>query len=216
MKRSSLAWVVLAALLAAGCSERAPDEPNGNGNGTGPRDAAFWTAEGWKRYGDRNFSGAVTAFQNALTKDSIYVPAIAGRAWSNLELGYIGLSLSEFESALALDSSAVDCYYGAAYTAHAQGLIFPNQARTRFEQAIGLALKGLQRGGGSYVFARNTSVSSVSLRVLLARAYYGIGRYQEAREIVDLLDPNNGLSSSSPTYLRDLLLAIEGLGDLVS
>ncbi|MFH1679387.1 MAG: hypothetical protein ABIH26_01940 [Candidatus Eisenbacteria bacterium] len=210
MRRASLLLVVL---LLAGCSERSPDEPNGNGPVV--RDAPFWTAEGWVRYGDRNFSGAANAFYNALTKDPTYVPAVSGWAWANLELGYTGLSLSEFEKGIALDSAAVDCYYGAAYMAHAQALTFPNQARTRFEQTVEFAIGGLREGGDSYVFEHIHSVNAISLRVLLARSYYGLGQYQDAQDIVDLLDPNNGLSASSPTYLRDLLTAIEGLEELI-
>jgi tetratricopeptide (TPR) repeat protein len=205
--------VLVAALLLA-CSERSPDDPD-DGPGPVKRDAAFWTAEGWKRYEAADYNGALNAFHNALDKDSTYVPGIAGWCWTNIEFGYTGLALAEFEKAISLDSAAVDCYYGAAYMAHAQGLTYPGQVRTRFEQLVGLATQGLQRGGDSYVFPHNPSINAVSLRVLLARAYYGLGQYSDAGDIVDILDPNNGLNPSGATYLQDLLLAIEGLEELI-
>jgi hypothetical protein len=73
----------------------------------------------------------------------------------------------------------------------------------------------LERGGDAYVFTHNGSVNAVSIRVLLARLYYGLSMYDEAEDIVDLLDPNNSLSGSSPSYLQDLLLAIEDLEELI-
>jgi tetratricopeptide (TPR) repeat protein len=214
MRRVLLIVPALVAALLFACSERSPDDP-GDDPGPVKRDAAFWTAEGWKRYEAADYDGARSAFNNAIDKDSTYVPAIAGRSWTNIEFGFAGLALTEFEKAISLDSSAVDCYYGAAYMAHAQGMTFPGQSRTRFEQTVGLAILGLRRGGDSYVFSHNPSINAVSLRVLQAHAYYGLGRYSEAEDVVDLLDPNNGLNSSGATYLQDLLLAIEGLQELI-
>ncbi len=215
--QKNLAAALVPLLFVVACSERSPTNGNGNGNGNGhtTRDAAYWTAEGWVRYEDGRFKDATTAFLNAIDKDSLYAEAVAGKAWADLEQGFTGLSFTQFEEAIAMDSARVDPYYGAAYMAHAQGLALPNQARQRFEQTVSLALKGLERGGDSWSFTHNTSVNAVSIRVLLARAYYGLARYDDAEAIVDLLDPGNSVTSSSSTYLQDLLLAIESLEDLI-
>ena len=215
-----LTTILLSIALFAGCSERSPSDPdddngNGNGNGTVTKDAAYWTGIGWDRYADADFSGARTAFYNALDKDSVYSEALSGAGWSDLELGFSGLALREFKESMALDSTLVENYYGAAYMAHTQALTFPNQARDRFEDVLLFGLMGLERGGDSFVFSHNGSVNTISMRVLLARASFGMGEYQDAHEMLDILDPDNDVLSSSPTYIQELLLAIEGLEDLL-
>jgi len=210
-----LALLLAAALVAAGCSHRSPNGTDGGDGGGVVKDAAFWTNEGWNRYGTGDYADARNAFNNALDKDSTYAPAHSGAAWANIELGYSGLALGQFEEAIALDSASVDSYYGAAYMAHTQALTFPNVAETRYEESVSFALEALDRGGDSYVFSHIAAVDAISLRVLLARSYYALAAYEEAQGIVDILDPTNTLDPSAATYLLDLLLAIEDLEDLV-
>lgn len=213
----SFRWKIGAAILflllaAARCSERSPNDPDDNGNGT-VKDARFWTAEGWARYKQGNFDGARNAFNSAISKDSLYAPAWGGIAFTNLEFGFSGLALTQFETGIGLDSGRVECYYGAAYMAHTQGITFPNLAGTNFTKAVGFGEKGLARGGDAYQFAHHEDVNARNLRVLLARTHFALADYEEAKEILDLLDPNNTVLPSSPNYLQDLLLALEALED---
>ncbi|MFH1279656.1 MAG: hypothetical protein ABIK65_14910 [Candidatus Eisenbacteria bacterium] len=208
------ATLFLVLLAGIGCSERSPNDPDGNGNGNTVKDAPFWTKEGWARYEREDYNGARNAFSNALSKDSLYAPAHSGTAFTNIEFGFTGLALSQFEKGIALDSALVECYYGAAYMAHTQAVAFPNLTVANLTKAAGYAEGGLARGGDAFEFEHHESVNARNLRVLLARTYFALAQYENAKENLDILDPNNGVLSSSATYLQDLLLAIENLEDV--
>ncbi|MBN1824758.1 MAG: hypothetical protein JW958_00745 [Candidatus Eisenbacteria bacterium] len=204
------AALLLMVSLLAGCSEKSPNDPNGNGNVT--KDEAYWTDVGWARYETGDFQDALNAHLNALKIDSTYVPAISGQAWVNLELGWSGLALRQFEEAIGYDSLCVDCRYGAAYMAHTQALTFTGNSRPHYEKTVRYGEDALELSGDGWIFRYNEEVNAGGLRVLLARAYYALAEYDRAHDIVDLLDPNNTLNPSEPGYLQDLLIAIESLG----
>ena len=71
---------------------------------------------------------------------------------------------------------------------------------------------GLLLGGDTFVFEHNSAVTATNLRVLLGLSYYNLGDYDEARSVVDFLDPGNQLDEGASSYLQDLLLALEALG----
>lgn len=217
MSMMSIRWnrwaaLLLAAALVAGCSSRSPNDSDGDGDGGGTKkDAPFWTAEGWTRYENYDFIGARNAFNNALSKDSLYAPGVSGLAYTNLELGYTGLSYNQFKEAVGLDSSLVEAYYGAAYMAHAQAIAVSNLFRDYLLRVVEFGVPGLDLGGDAFQFPHNPTVNSLTLRILLARSYYGLADYEEAERILDILDPENNVTNSSSTYILDLLLAIESL-----
>jgi len=206
--------VALALLLVFSCSKRSPTNGNGNGNG-GEKDAEYYTAQGWLDYADGSYRDARNDFFRAVTiSDSTYYPAFAGMGWCDIELGWTGgAAWDEFQYALGLDSSCVECYFGSAFLAHTQALNFPWAAGSRdwYQQAVLFGLEGLERGGDAYKFQHNPEVNARNLRVLLARTYYALGEYQDAHDLVNLLDPENTLNASSSNYLAELLDAIEDL-----
>jgi tetratricopeptide (TPR) repeat protein len=207
--------ILLGILLALSCSEKSPSDPNGgNGNG-GQNTPSRWTEIGWELYETGEFEDARSAFANAVLLDSTYAPAVSGLGWCDLEFGWSGLSYREFEEAIFLDSTLVESYYGGAFMAHTQALGSPGRRAEYLQAAVDHGESGLEMGGDSYQFEHNQAVTAVSLRVLLAAAYFDLARYDRAQEIVELLNPNTELDPRSPSYLQELLLAIENLGGLL-
>lgn len=197
------------AVLTTACSKKTPSDP---GDSPVVKNKAYWVETGWEFYADSLWQDARNAFTNALNKDSTYMPALAAIGWAELELGWTGLSLSEFEKAIATDSSVVHCYYGAAYTSHTFGIIWPANASTYYNKTILFALSGLELGGDSYIFEHNSLVRSGNLRVLLAGAYFSLAEYEKAESVVEFLNPSLDLDRYDPGYIQDLLMAIESLG----
>ena len=153
------------------------------------------------------------------------VGCLSGVALLEFEESHGGIAVSVDGTAFAtttnangswqLDSVPAGPYYGAAFAWHTQAMTFPNVARERLETAIQFGNDGLDRGGDAYTHPEIGSVTAISMRVLLARSYYAIADYDEAQEIVDILDPNNTLEPSRPSYLNELLAAIEDLQELL-
>ncbi len=214
MRRSAPLLILFGVLLFLSCSEKSPSDPNGNGNGN-QNTPERWTEIGWERYATGDFTDARQAFANAANLDSTHAPAVAGLGWCDLELGWSGFAFREFEEAIALDSSLVETYFGAAFMAHTQALGSPGRRTEYLEAARNHAETGLAMAGDSFQFEHNSEVNSVSLRVLLAMVYFDLARYDDAQEMVDLLNPDNGLDPRSPFYLQELLLVIENLGGLL-
>ncbi len=207
-----LSATMVVALCLVGCSTTGPvggDDDDDDDN-TG-RTIEFIVDEAWRFYGEGDYKGARNTFDLAIGRDSTYAPAIAGRGWCNIELGFTGLSLTEFEAAIAESLTFASAYYGAAFMAHTQSINIPQIGLQRLIDSIEYGEEGLSLTGDFWTFPRLATVNSVRLRVLLASAYFILPNYPAAQGHVDALNPANGLDPSSLNYTQQLLSEIESL-----
>lgn len=223
--------LVCVALCTMSCSQ-APsgDGDNGGGGGGGTdRNAAFFTDLAWEAFTAGDYATARNRFTSALGRDLQYVPARTGRAWANVELGFTGLALTEFEQAvhgdsiitvdgetdvadttvLTGDSTNVPGWYGIAFAAHAQGLGSPNTFDDQMRKAIDAGNQALVRGGEGFTYDRLSLITSRRLRTVLAAAYFSIADYEASLNQVDVVSPTNEINSSGVDFIADLLREIE-------
>lgn len=213
------------------CSQAPPEDGDGGGGGGGGtvRNAAYFTDLAWEAFDEGDYTTARNRFTSALGKDRHYVPARTGRAWSNIELGFTGLALSEFEQAvngdsiitvngetqvadttvINGDSTHVPAWYGIAFAAHAQGVGSPSSFEDQMLRTINAGNQALVRGGDGYTYERMSLITSRRLRAVLAAAYFSIADYEASLNQVDVVRPTNEINPSDVNFIAELLREIE-------
>jgi tetratricopeptide (TPR) repeat protein len=197
--KSSYWALALSAVLASGCAQVVqlpPDVPS--------CDAPCSTARGWDAYARGNW-GQTAYFQQAITIDSLYAEAWMGLGYLHIEQGAIEQASFEFLTAADLDTSLVAAFAGSAFCFAA--------LRDDYS-AENMALTAIDKGGPDFVFNHNPSITTASLRYLLATIYFRNQNYELARAELDLLFPNNDLNPDSRTYVAEMLALIDSYGAL--
>lgn len=173
--------------------------------------------EGWSAYQDGRWADAVSRFEDALSDDPDCVDASNGLGWCHARRDSLDQAVAGFQAALVIEGAFLD--------AHA-GLALVSSALNDHLQVIASARAVLDEAGDAYEFRRDASVTSADLRLVLAQSYFHRGEYAEAQDLVDLLDPANGLSPDDPdtwwvegvqyaTYEEALLVELQVLGGTV-
>jgi len=162
---------------------------------------ADYVNQGWIEYSAGSYEAAIAQFQFALTKDSENAEAYNGIGWSYARLGKTNDSIENFKVATSKDPQNADAFAGLAGSYYISG---------NYEQAI---------ASGKQVLlikldyqSPHDKMKANNVRLLLAESYYNTGDYSSARSQIEQLGVyGKTLDPSSPTYLTDLLLAIDDL-----
>ena len=163
--------------------------------------ADTYVSQGWIEYTAGNYELAIERFQFALTKDPEKAEAYNAIGWSYARLGKVNDSIDNFKNATLKDPQNADAHAGLA------GVYFIS---INYEQAIASA-KQVLRIKSDYQ-SPHDKMKANNVRILLAESYYNIGEYPSAKSQIEQLGVyGKTLDSSSPTYLSDLLLAIDEL-----
>lgn len=233
MKRNR--YIRIALVCVASCVLSCSQAPSGDGGGGGgggggtDRNAAFFTEEAWTAFSAGDYTTARNRFGTALNRDLQYVPARTGRAWANIELGFTGLALTEFEQAvhgdsiitideeteiadttvIFGDSTHVPAWYGIAFAAHAQGIGTPSQSQLQMQKTVDAGVQGLLRGGEAFQYERISIITARRLRAVLASAFFSLGEYESALDQLDVVNPGNEVNPTDVNFVADLLREIE-------
>lgn len=159
-------------------------------------------SEGWALFENGEYSKALSKFEEAIAEDEDLVEAHTGAGWCKIRLGQPSAAIPHFNNALGTTPTHDDALVGAVVAC-----VLENS----FSDAATHASAFLTAHGDSYVFSHDTTVSSRDVRILYALASYHIGDYGTAEAQVEFLDPTIDLDSSAPSYLAELLEAIESL-----
>jgi tetratricopeptide (TPR) repeat protein len=200
MKNKSLfmlsAMLVLLALLCS-CSSDDNDGPP-------PPDPNALSAEGWTAYESGDFTNALVKFNEALGVDSNHIDARLGAGWCQIRLGSLQSAYQHLTNAIGNAPQNADVL--AARTVAATLL-------NDFGIAVMDGSNFLQAtsNGDSYVFAHDSTVQSRDVRILYALAAFHEGYYSTAQTQVVHLNPALTFDPTAPTYLAELIAAIEAL-----
>ena len=166
---------------------------------------ADYVNRGWIEYAAGSYEAAIEQFQFALTNDPEKAEAYNGIGWAYARLGKtrdeINDSIDNFKKATSKDPQNADAHAGLA------GVYFISGD---YEQAIASAEQVL-RIKLDYQ-SPHDKMKANNVRLLLAESYYNIGDYSSAKSQIEQLGVyGKTFDPGSPTYLSDLLLAIEEL-----
>ena len=182
---------LIMALYGCGGEDEAVVRPN----------ADTYVAQGWIEYAAGSYEAAIEKFKFALTKDPENVNAYNGIGWSYARLEKVSDSIENFKKATTRDPQNADAYAGLA------GVYFISG---NYEQTIACA-KQVLRIKIDYQ-SPHDKMKANNIRLLLAESYYNLGDYASAKSQIEQLGVSgNTLDPGSPTYLSDLLRAIDEL-----
>lgn len=168
------------------------------------KDYAILISEGWTEFEGANYSIAETSFSDALEKQPTGAQATHGLAWAQALQDELETAATTFQTAITRGTTSADPLAGLA----AVYRDIPD-----FDLAVENALAALALDA-DYQFAHNASFDYNDLHLILAQCYYAQAEYTLAQAQVDVLNPLNSLNPTNPTYVNNLLLEIESLGDI--
>jgi len=207
MKRA-ISFLFIALLLCTACGRRK------DGRGLmGPWDelASVITEEGWTQYRAGEYVHALDKFDLALEVNPDYADAHNGQGWSYTRLDSLQEAITCFDQAIVKGLTVPpDAFVGKAAI---------SLRMADFDNAVACADTALE-ADSLYVFQHDPNVHWRTLHLILAQAYYGLGKYAHAQDEVVTLEPTYALESDDPTtwevggtpygsYEEALLMAIE-------
>jgi tetratricopeptide (TPR) repeat protein len=165
--------------------------------------AAESTANGWKLYTTRDYSGALSSFQEAIGLDETYTDAYNGAGWTYAKMNDMNSAVSNFTNGLHHDQANLEIQ---------AGLSFVYNARKSYPLSIDAAQAVLAADAG-WAFSHDTSIAASDVRLVLAQDYFAQGQYALSRDQVHLLDASvpADLDVSTPAGVGTLARAIERL-----
>jgi len=156
--------------------------------------------EGWSAFEAGDFATAEAKFDTAITNDGSLVDAYNGRAWSRARKRKYTQARQDFEQALSLDIDFQEARAGLALVLH---------VLNEFQEAIDAAQTVLS-AAPDFVFSHDTSVTTASLRIVLAHSYFSLGQYEQAAQQLDILDPVNAPYPTDPAELLRAIMRFMG------
>ena len=207
-----LMWTALlvAGSLVAGCGENA-EEPEIT--------AEILTARGWDQFEAGNFVSALSNFHQAIAKDSDYADAYNGCGWSELGLDSLAVAITDFDQSLAKGISTPDPFGGKAIAYRDPEELDPGFDIASQDSIRGLAIvcaDSVLSRDVRYVFSHDSTFNWQDLRLIMAQSYWHLSQYDEAKVQVDSLNPENLLNLASVTFVEDLMVEIQRLGDEIA
>ncbi len=209
--RNRIAAILFAVLLTAlaaflaGCGDgrRTSTGPGGSGPGPG---ADELTRAGWLAFEEGDFEKANSDFTAAAKEDSSFAEAYSGAGWAKLGLGRLAGADSAFVEALIAGLENADPHAGRAVAL--RDLEPPDLSKALFSARDALAI------APRYVFPHDSTFTWHDLRLIIGQAAFELGAYATANDQIDSLG-GNVQDEQSPTYVEDLLLELERLGEAI-
>ncbi len=171
---------------------------------TTEKDYAILLSEGWSAFEDAEYESAESLFLQALDKNPTGAQGKHGLAWAQALQDELTTAATNFLAAVSL---------GLTSAHPLAGLAAVYRDVPEYDLAIQYALDALALDS-DYQFSHNSNFDYNDLHLILAQCYYAQGEYVSAQTEVDTLNPLNTLDPENPTYVRNLLLEIESLGDI--
>jgi tetratricopeptide (TPR) repeat protein len=162
--------------------------------------------DGWQKFEGGMFCTALKRFESAIEMDPSYGDAYNGKGWAAMRVSSLEIALSAFDeisNGQMTIPDPVDVVVGKA-------IIYGNLDPTDPEATIALADSALKMDP-AYEFTHDRRLTWHDLRIILARSYFALGQYDEAKAQIDILKPYNELDPDSPRFVADLLAEIEEL-----
>lgn len=187
---------VLLAALSAGCGS--------NESAVDDRPPGEQAAEaGWAAFAAGSYLDASELFEDAIAIDPVYADAWNGLGWVNVRFGLFGTADGHFQRAIDLGLANQEAQAGHTIVAELQ---------SDYDEALAASAAVLE-AEPNFLFSRQAGVDFRDLRLVRARSFLTRGELLAAKTEVDIIDPSNNVNPGSETFVSDLLLLIEELGE---
>lgn len=188
--------IVVALACGAGCgSNESATETRSEGT--------VLTEVGWSAFAEQRYLDATESFEAAIALDPLYADAENGLGWVNLLFGLYDIADVHFRKAISLGLPNEEAQAGHALVAELQG---------DDEEALAASARVLA-ADPDFTLSRKDGIDFRDLRVMRARVFVRLGRFEDALTEVDVIDPANNVNVGSETFVDDLLAQIELLGE---
>jgi tetratricopeptide (TPR) repeat protein len=194
--------MMLSGLLVGLFSSLALISGCGGGGGGGGPDAASLTAEGWERYEDGDYDGAIEKFDDAIDADANYRDAYNGLGWSYGKLDSLAEAVAAFDLCISKGDTRPDPYAGKAPVCR-------DLDPPEFADAISAAATALSKDS-DFEFEHYDDFNWRDLRIIKAQCYFALLQYSQAVAEIDALGGND----VDPDDPEAIAAEIERLEDL--
>lgn len=161
------------------------------------------TEVGWSAFAEQRYLEATESFEAAIAVEPLYADAENGLGWVNLLFGLYDIADVHFRKAISLGLPNQEAEAGHAFVSELQG---------DYEEALAASARVLA-ADPDFSLSRKAGIDFRDLRLLRARAFVSLGRFEDALAEVDVIDPANNVNIGSETFVDDLLAQIELLGE---
>ncbi len=164
--------------------------------------------EGWAFFANEQYTEALASFDDALLELSQHPDALHGRGWSLAYLGQFNDARTALVTAKELSFDDPDIWAGGAFVFSALG----NQDEVVYWAEIALGTQADISGTTQWVFSRNSAITHIHLRLVLAKAYWVRGSFVQCGDQLDIIEPGISHGGSAQLLLDDLsrLTALNG------
>ncbi|MCK4416670.1 MAG: hypothetical protein KAV99_00695 [Candidatus Latescibacteria bacterium] len=189
--------LVIIALSISGCGDKGA-EPE--------KTAPELIAEGWQAYEARDYGGALSKFNEVVTKDATLADAYTGLGWTNAKLNVLSSAVTNFSQCLSLDPRNLDAKAGLAFVYNAQNEY--SQSITKANEVLSI--------DPNWSFSHDNTLSSGDLHLLIAENYYALAEFENSlTEVRSFLNTSFAADVTTPEGRAALAAEIERLRGVV-
>ncbi len=134
--------------------------------------------EGWQKFSTKDYHGALSSFNQAISTDPSIVDAYNGAGWSNARLSDATNAIVRFNGGATRDANNLEIK---------AGLAFAWSAQKDYSQSITYAAAVIQ-ADGNWTFSHDASVTVRTLHLLLAENYFAQANYTASLQQVQVLN----------------------------
>ncbi len=183
--------LILTGSLLGGCGDKGP---------TRTSEVDKLVAAGWAFFSSAQYTEALAKFDDALGLLSQTPDAHHGRGWSLAYLGRFNEARNALVSAKELSLDDPDIWAGGAFVYSALG----DQDQVVFWAETAFGVQELESETIQWTFRRNTAITHIHLRLVLAKAYWTRGGYAQCIDQLDTIEPGISHGGSAQMLFDDL------------
>lgn len=190
-RAAAIALTITGLIMLPACGKKSP---------TRVEEVDRLTEEGWKLFGQENYTDALAKFDEALDNLSQHADALHGKGWTLAYLGEFHDARLSLVTAKEFNGNNPDIWAGGAFVYS----VLNEQDRVVFWAETALGAQALIDENRDWVFTRKSSITHIHLRLVLAKAYWVRGSYLQCSEQLDRIETDVTHSQTAQELLDDL------------